>query len=203
MIAGERGDAVAQTGGVIPLEKIEQQILTVKSYKVMLDSDLADLYGVTTKRLNEQVRRNRTRFPPDFMFQLTKEEAAGLRSQNATSKGGRGGRRYLPNVFTEHGAIMLASVLNTTRAVDVSVYVVRAFVRLRQVVAANKEVAAKLAELERRVSGHDETIRSVVTAIRRLMGSPPPSPRRRAIGFRVEEARPAYRRRRLRGPPGR
>ena len=104
----------------------------------------------------------------------------------------------MPKVFTEHGAIMLASVLNTTRAVDVSVYVVRAFVRLRQVVAANKEVAAKLAELERRVSGHDEAIRSVVTAIRRLMGSPPPPPRRRAIGFRVEEVRPAYRRRRLR-----
>ena len=183
---------MAQTGGVIPLEKIEQRILTVRAQKVMLDSDLADLYGVTTKRLNEQVRRNRGRFPADFMFWLTKEEAAVLRSQNATSKVGRGGRRYPPSVFTEHGAIMLASVLNTTRAVDVSVYVVRAFVRLRQVVAANKEVTAKLAELERRVSGHDEAIRSVVTAIRRLMGSPPQPPRRRAIGFRVEEGRPVY-----------
>ena len=154
--------------------------------------------GVTTKRLNEQVRRNRTRSPPAFMSQPTKEEAAGLRSKKAPSKGGRGGRRYLPNVFTEHGAIMLASVLNTTRAVDVSVCVVRVCARLRQVAVANKEVAAKLAELERRVSGHEEAIRSVVTAIRRLMGSPPPPPRRRAIGFRVEEVRPAYRRRRLR-----
>ena len=122
---------MGQTGAVVPQEKIEKRIFTVRAQKVMLDSDLADLYGVTTKRLNEQVRRNRGRFPADFMFRLTKEEAAGLRSQNATSKGGRGGRRYPPSVFTEHGAIMLASVLNTTRAIGVSVYVVRAFVRLR------------------------------------------------------------------------
>jgi hypothetical protein len=134
------------------------------------------------------------------MFRFTAEEAALLRSQNATSKVGRGGRRYLPNVFTEHGAIMLASVLNTTRAVDVSVYVVRAFVRLREMMVSNKEVAAKLAELERKVEGHDEAIRSLVQAIRQLMGSPPPAPRRRLIGFRVEEARPRYR---LRRPPRR
>jgi len=183
---------VGQTGAVVPQEKIEKRIFTVRAQKVMLDSDLADLYGVTTKRLNEQVRRNRGRFPADFMFRLTKEEAAGLRSQNATSKGGRGGRRYPPSVFTEHGAIMLASVLNTTRAIGVSVYVVRAFVRLRQVVAANKEVTAKLAELEQRVSGHDDAIRSLVTALRRLMESSPSAPRRR-IGFQVEEARPRYR----------
>ena len=113
---------MGQTGAVIPLQEIEQRILTVRGQKVMLDSGLAALYGVTTKRLNEQVRRNRGRFPEDFMFRLTKEEATGLRSQNATSKGGRGGRRYSPSVFTEHGAIMLASVLNTTRAVNVSVY---------------------------------------------------------------------------------
>lgn len=193
---------MGRTGAVIPLEEIEQRILTVRGQKVMLDSGLAELYGVTTKRLNEQVRRNRARFPEDFMFRLTKEEAAGLRSQNATSKGGRGGRRYPPSGFTEHGAIMLASVLNTTRAVNVSVYVVRAFVRLRQMVATNKEVTAKLAELERRVSGHDEAIRPLVTAIRRLMGSLPAPPRRR-IGFRVEERRPVYRGRRLRDPSAR
>jgi ORF6N domain len=179
-----------QNEAVVPLAEIEQRILTVRAQNVMLDSDLADLYGVTTKRLNEQVRRNRTRFPPDFMFQLTKEEAAGLRSQNATSKGGRGGRRYLPSVFTEHGAIMLASVLNTTRAVDVSVYVVRAFVRMRHMIAANKQMTEKLAELERRVTGHDEAIRSLVQTIRALMT--PPEQRRRSIGFRVEEARPEY-----------
>ncbi len=189
---------MGQTGVAIPLEEIGQWILTVRSQKVMRDSDLASLYGVTTKRLNEQVRRNRTRFPPDFMFQLTMEEAASLRSQNATSKPGRGGRRYLPMVFTEHGAIMLASVLNTTRAVDVSVYVVRAFVRLRQMMIADKEMSAKLSALEGRVSGHDEAIRSLVTAIRRLMESPPRAHARRPIGFRVEEGRPVYRRRRQR-----
>lgn len=188
---------MGRTGAVILLEEIEQRIFTVRGQKVMLDSDIADLYGVTTKRLNEQVRRNRGRFPEDFMFQLTKEEATDLRSQNATSKGGRGGRRYPPSAFTEHGAIMLASVLSTARAVNVSVYVVRAFVRLRKVVATNKEGTAKLAELERRVSEHDEAIRSLVTAIRRLMEPPAPEPRKR-IGFRVEEKRPSYRRPRRR-----
>ncbi len=182
---------MGRTGAVIPLEEIEQRILTVRGQKVMLDSGLAGLYGITTKRLNEQVRRNRGRFPEDFMFRLTKEEAAGLRSQNATSRPGRGGRRYLPYAFTEHGAIMLANVLNTPRAAEVSVYVVRAFVRLRQLMVANKEVSAKLAELERRVSGHDEAIQSLVTAIRRLMESPPSAPRKR-IGFRVGEAEPRY-----------
>lgn len=190
---------MGQTGAVIPLEKIEQRVLRVRAQKVMLDSDLADPYGVTTKRLNEQVRRNRGRFPADFMFRLTEEEAAGLRSQNATSKGGRGGRRYPPSVFTEHGAIMPASVLNTTRAVDVSVYVVRAFVRLREMMATNREVAAKLGELEQKVASHDAAIRSLVQAIRQLMDLPPPASRR-PIGFRVEEARPRYRWRR---PPRR
>jgi hypothetical protein len=181
-------------GAVIPVAEIAQRILTVRGQRVMLDSDLAELYGVTTKRLNEQVRRNRGRFPDDFMFQLTGEEATNLRSQFATSKIGRGGRRYAPHVFTEHGAMMLASVLNTTRAVDVSVYVVRAFVRLREMMVANTEVAAKLGELDRKVAGHDDAIRSLVQAIRELMATP--QPRRRAIGFRVEEGRPAYRTRR-------
>ncbi len=186
---------MAQNTVVVPVAEIEQRILTVRGQKVMFDSDLANLYGVTTKRLNEQVRRNGTRFPPDFMFRLTQEEAAGLRSHFATSKVGRGGRRYPPSAFTEHGAIMLASVLNTTRAVEVSVYVVRAFVRLREMMVSNKEVAAKFGDLERKVARHDEAIRSPVTAIRQLMESPPPAPRRR-IGFRVEEARPRYRVRR-------
>jgi hypothetical protein len=175
---------------VVPLGEIERRILTLRGQKVMLDSDLAELYGVTTKRLNEQVRRNLGRFPPDFMFQLSAEEAAVLRSQIATSKQGRGGRRYAPYAFTEHGAIMLANVLSTPRAAEVSVYVVRAFVRLRQMVATNAEVTAKLTALERRVAGHDAAIASLVRAIRQLMA--PPERSRRSIGFRVEEGRPRY-----------
>ena len=184
---------------VVPLAEIERRILTVRGQKIMLDSDLAHLYGVPTKRLNEQVRRNLGRFPPDFMLQLTAEEASTLRSQIATSKPGRGGRRYLPYAFTEYGAIMLANVLNTPRAAEVSVYVVRAFVRLRQLAGTNAAMAEKLAELDRRVMGHDEAIRSLVRTIRQLMAPPEPRPKR--IGFRVEEARPGYRTRRLRRTP--
>jgi hypothetical protein len=138
------------------------------------------------------------------LFQLSAEETAGLRSQIATSKVGRGGRRYAPYVFTEHGAIMLANVLSTPRAAEVSIYVVRAFVRLRQMITTNAEVAAKLAALERQVAGHDAAIASLVRAIRRLMATPsaqtsrtPPYERRR-IGFAVEEGRPGYRRPRKR-----
>ncbi len=139
----------------------------------MLDADLAELYGVSTGRFNEQVRRNQERFPGDFMFQLTNQEVERLRSQIAISIGetrqiGRGGRRYLPHVFTEHGAIMAATILNTPQATEVSVFVVRAFVRLRDIVAANKELSKKLDELERRVSHHDEAITSIVKAIREL-----------------------------------
>lgn len=179
---------------VVSLAEIERRIFAVRGQKVMLDSDLAHLYGVPTKRLNEQVRRNLGRFPPDFMFQLSAEEASALRSQIATSKPGRGGRRYLPHAFTEHGAIMAANVLNSGRAIEVSVYVVRAFVRLREMMGANKEVAAKLDELERKVTSHDEAIRSLVAAIRQLMGSLTP-PSRKRIGFRVEEAAATYGRR--------
>jgi hypothetical protein len=120
----------------------------------MLDSDLAELYGVTTKRLNEQVKRNRQRFPADFMFQLTSDEATNLRSRIATSKQGRGGRRYRPYAFTEHGAIMAASVLNSYRAIEVSIYVARAFVKLREMLRTHKELARKLAELEKRIGFH-------------------------------------------------
>ena len=153
----------------------------------MLDTDLAELYGVSTKRFNEQVRRNIERFPRDFMFQLTVQEVTNLRSQFATSSlpgipSEWGGRRYLPHVFTEHGAIMAATILNTPQATEVSVFVVRAFVRLREMVAANKELSKKLDELERRVSHHDETITSIVKAIRELAAPPDPKPKRR-IGF--------------------
>ena len=153
----------------------------------MLDSDLAELYGISTSRFNEQVRRNRDRFPDDFMFQLTNQELAGLRSQIAISIGetrapSRGGRRHLPFAFTEHGAIMAATILNTPRATEVSVFVVRAFVRLREMVAAHRELSKKLDELERRVSHHDEAITGIVRAIRELAAPPDPKPRRR-IGF--------------------
>jgi hypothetical protein len=185
------GDAVVSLG------RVESLIFSIRSRRVILDSDLAKLYGVTTARLNEQVRRNPDRFPPDFMFSLSRQEFAALISQNATSKG-RGGRRKLPNVFTEHGVIMAANVLTSGRAIEVGVYVVRAFVRLREMMATNKEVAARLDELDRKVAGHDETIRALVQAIRQLMESPPPTPRRRSIGFRVEGAGPRYRVRRVR-----
>jgi len=162
--------------------QIEQVILLIRGQKVILDTDLARLYGVMSKRLNEQVRRNRKRFPADFMFQLSIQEVRNLRSQIATSRSRHGGRRYLPYAFTEHGAIMAANVLNTQRAIEVSVYVVRAFVRLREMIASNKELSRRLDELEKK---YDSKFKVVFDAIRQLM-TPPELPRRR-IGFHREE----------------
>jgi hypothetical protein len=170
---------------LILVDRIEPLIQTIRGQKVLLDGDLAKLYGVPTKRLNEQVRRNRERFPEDFMFQLSKEDVENMRSQIATSSPTHGGRRYRPYAFTEHGAIMAATILSSPRAVEVSVYVVRAFVKLRQFAAAHKDLAAKLDQLERKVIGHDESIRELVAAIRMLM-APPPEPKRRKIGFARE-----------------
>ncbi|HEY7743319.1 MAG TPA: ORF6N domain-containing protein [Burkholderiales bacterium] len=172
---------------VEPIEQIESRILLVRGRKVMLDADLAQLYGVSTKRFNEQVRRNNKSFPPDFMFQLTFQEVTNLRSQFATSRFSGswqrwGGRRYLPNAFTEHGALMAATVLKSPAAIEVSIFVVRAFVRLRQMISANKELAKKLDDLERRVSHHDAEIYSIVRSIRELAAPPEPTPKRR-IGF--------------------
>lgn len=147
----------------------------------MLDSDLAALYGVPTKVLNQAVKRNLDRFPKDFMFTLAPDEFAGLRSQIVTSSLGHGGRRHLPSVFTEHGVVMAASVLSSPLAVEVSVFVVRAFVKLRQLAMAHKDMAAKLDQLERKVVGHDESIRQLVAAIRQLMAPPKPKPKR--MGF--------------------
>jgi hypothetical protein len=174
----------------IPVERIEQLIFLIRRQKVMLDADLARIYGVTTTRLNQQVSRNLDRFPEDFMFQLTQDEFKNLMLQIATSSSGYGGRRKLPYVFTEHGAIMLASVLNSPVAVRASLQVVRAFVRLRELLASNTELARKLAELEQRVAGHDEHIQSLFEAIRRLMT--PPKTGRGRIGFQVRERRPRY-----------
>lgn len=170
---------------VIAAGKIESGILLIRGQRVILDSQLAALYGVTTKRLNEQISRNLERFPDDFVFQLTKDEADILRSQIATSRPQHGGRRHLPYAFTEHGAIMAASVLNSEKAVKVSVYVVRAFVKLREVLATHKELAGKLAELERKLQRHDTQILTLIEAIRQLL-EPPPAPRRKRIGFVAE-----------------
>ncbi|HLA11805.1 MAG TPA: ORF6N domain-containing protein [Pyrinomonadaceae bacterium] len=173
----------------VPVERIAHAILLIRGEKVILDADLAKLYGVTAKRLNEQVRRNRERFPEDFMFQLTKEEFANmegevgptnLRSQIATSRS-HGGRRYLPYAFTEHGAIMAANVLNSEQAVRASVEVVRAFVRLRQMLSSNAEFAKKLEELERK---YDRQFKVVFDAIRQLMT--PLEPKRKQIGFHAK-----------------
>jgi hypothetical protein len=153
----------------------------------MLDADLAVLYGVSTKRLNEQVRRNRSRFPDDFMFQLTREEVRSLRSQIATSKQGRGGRRYAPLVFTEQGIAMLSTVLNSERAIQVNIEIMRAFVRLREMIATHKDLARKLEALERR---YDAQFKVVFDAIRELMA--PPESKKRKIGFLVKERAARY-----------
>lgn len=171
---------------VVPVERIEKTIFLIRE-KVIIDVDLAALYGVETRRLNEQVARNRERFPVDFMFRLTRQELSGLISHFATSNGGRGGRRKCPYAFTEHGAIMAASVLNTPRAAEMSIFVVRAFVRLRAFIATHKELAEKLAELERKLASHDEQIVAIIDAIKRLM-APPAPPDKRRIGFRSKDS---------------
>ena len=176
-----KGLMMADNTKLILVDRIEPLIKSMRGQNVMLDSELAKLYGVKTKRRNEQVRRNRHRFPDDFMFQLTVEEATALRSQNATLKAGRGQhRKYAPLVFTEFGAIMAANVLNSPTANDVSVYVVRAFVKLREMVSTHKELARRLDALEQ---NYDAQFKVVFDAIRQLM-APPPEPKRRGkIGF--------------------
>jgi phage regulator Rha-like protein len=171
---------------LLPIEVIERKILLIRGKKVMLDSDLAELYGVETFNLNKAVKRNIDRFPEDFMFQLTKEEADSLRFQIGMSKTkGRGGRRYLPYAFTEQGVAMLSSVLNSERAVHVNIAIMRAFVKLREILSINKELAHKLAQLERKIEKHDEEIKLIFDAIRQLMT--PPEPKRRRIGFLQEK----------------
>jgi len=175
-------DKMSKDKSLIPIERIERSILLIRGHKVMLDSDLARLYGVTTKRLNEQVRRNLSRFPEDFMFQLTESETDLLRSQFATSKKGRGGRRYQPYAFTEQGVAMLSSVLNSERAIKVNIEIMRAFVRLRRMLASNADLARKLDALEKK---YDAQFSIIFDAIRELMK--PPESKKRPIGFLVEE----------------
>lgn len=172
---------------LIPVEMIERKIYLIRGHKVMLDSDLAKLYEVPTRRLNEQVKRNISRFPADFMFQLTDEEADNLRSQIATSISAHGGRRYLPFVFTEQGVAMLSSVLNSERAVQVNIAIMRAFVKLRELMATHKDLARKLEEMEKK---YDSQFKIVFDAIRQLMT--PPETKKRKIGFEVRERMARY-----------
>jgi ORF6N domain-containing protein len=194
------------------IDNVQSAIYLIRGQRVMLDSDLAAIYEVATRRLNEQLRRNRNRFPQDFAFQLTAEEFRNLKSQFATSSlrsqfvtsSSHGGKRKLPWVFTEHGAIMLASVLNSDVAVQASVRVVRAFVRLREMVAANAQLAGKLAELERRLDSHDEAtpkafaspdyfgVVNLFATLKRLLEPPEPK-KKREIGFHVRERSARYR----------
>lgn len=171
---------MSATVDIIPVEQVERRILLVRGQKVIVDADLAQFYGVTTKRLNEQVKRNKDRFPEDFIFQLTADEKAEVVA-NCDHLASLKFSPSLPNAFTEHGAIMAASVLNSERAVELSVFVVRAFVRLREALATNKELSVKLAELEQKLESHDESIQTLVEAIRQLMA--PPDKEKRRIGF--------------------
>jgi hypothetical protein len=184
---------VANSNAVVPVERIQTRILLIRGEKVLLDSELAMLYGVTTRRLNEQVKRNRDRFPEDFMFRLTRRELSNLMSQFATSSSAWGGPRKLPYVFTEHGAIMAANVLNSDCAVKASIQVVRAFVKFRQVMVSHKELARKLAELENRLDRHDDEIVALMTAIRELM-EPPPTRSRKLLGFHPRRCEPRSKR---------
>ena len=170
-------------------EQIASAILVLRGHRVLLDAELAALYGVTTKRLNEQVKRNAARFPGDFIFHLTPAETVALnRSQNATGSQKHRDPRFAPYAFTEHGAIMVATILSSRRAVEMSVYVVRAFVQLRDMLASNRELARRFAQLETRLdkklTSHDEAIAAILSAIRQLMH--PPVPKRRPIGFTAD-----------------
>ena len=175
---------------IIPIERVGQSIRWFRGQKVLLDSDLAALYGVTTGNLNKAVSRNRDRFPSDFMFHLSAEEAEDLIFQIGRSKG-RGGRRHRPYAFTEQGIAMLSSILNSDRAIRVNIAIMRAFVKLRQMLETNRELARKFSELEQRVGKHDEEITAILEAIRQLIA--PPKKARREIGFHVREKAPRYR----------
>lgn len=170
-----------QDADLLPIEIIERRILLIRGQKVMIDTNLANLYGISTKALNQAVKRNKERFPSDFMLQLTKEEKDELvtvcdRFKNLKHS------VVLPYAFTEHEALMVASIINTRRAVEVSLFVVRAFVRLRELLSSHKELVHKFEELERHIQSHDKSIQSLFDAIRQLM-APPPLPPKRKIGF--------------------
>ena len=165
---------------IVTIDQVERKIYSIRGQKVMLDSDLAALYGVETKALTRSTSRNIDRFPEDFRFQLTVEEFEGLRCQIGTSNEGRGGRRYMPYVFTEQGVAMLSSVLNSNRAVQVNIAIMRAFVNMRRLVATNEEISKKLAAIERKLGDHDENFNEVFAAIREMMA---PDRQPKQIGY--------------------
>jgi hypothetical protein len=165
-------------------EKIAEKIILIRGHKVLMDADLANLYGVPTKVLNQAVRRNKDRFPDDFIFQLSKREDDSLRSQSVTSKG-RGGRRYFPYAFTEQGVAMLSTVLNSPRAIQVNIEIMRVFVRLRRMIASYNELDQRINELDQNFQGHEEKIQAIFEIISRLI-EPPPDTSRRQIGFKPE-----------------
>src|SRR5438046_629534 len=175
---------------IIPIQQIAQSIYVIRGQRVMLSQELAILYGVATKILNQAVKRNEVRFPSDFMFQLTAAEAESLIFQFGIAKG-RGGRRHRPYAFTEQGVAMLSSVLKSERAVKVNIAIMRAFVMLRETLETNRELARKFSELERRVGKHDKEIAAIIDAIRQLMA--PPEKPKREIGFHVREQATRYR----------
>lgn len=168
---------------IVLAKRVSSKILVLRNQKVILDSDLAELYGVPVRQLNQQIKRNPHRFPADFRFAITADEYENLRSQNVISSPTHGGRRYLPNAFTEHGAIMAATVLNSKRAVEMSIFVVRAFVQMRQAMAKNQHIVSKLAELEARLDSHDAEIQDLVEAIRELVTPLPAN--HRPMGFEL------------------
>jgi hypothetical protein len=173
---------------LVPIKHIDGMIHTIRGVRVMLDRDLAEIYGVPTFRFNEAIKRNRHRFPPDFMFQLTREEFDSLKSQIAMSKTGRGGRRTLPYAFTEHGALQAANVLRSARAVQMSIFVVRAFAKMREALRGTPELARKLAALEKKLTArldvHEAAIVQVLREVMQILNPPPePEPPRRRIGF--------------------
>jgi hypothetical protein len=171
-----------------PVALIERRIYLIRGQKVMIDSDLAELYGVPTFRLNEAVKRNRSRFPEDFMFQLDKEETDSLTSQIAMSKSKRGGRRTLPYAFTEQGVAMLSSVLNSERAIEINIAIMRAFVKMREMLQSNEELNRKFADVIRKLGEHDKYFKIVFDELQKL-NNPPAKPRRR-IGFKADEEKP-------------
>lgn len=166
---------------VVPVGKIENRILLIRGEKVIIDADLAEFYGVPTKRLNEQVKRNKDRFPDDFMFQLSPDEKTEVVA-NCDHLENLKYSKVLPYAFTEHGAIMAAGVLNTSRAIEISVFIVRAFVKVRQMAANHKEIQRKIAQIERRLTDHDEQIVELVNLIKQLL-NPEPPPKKRRIGY--------------------
>jgi hypothetical protein len=171
---------------IATVRKVDSRIFVLRGQRVILDTDLAELYGVEVRHLNQQAKRNAKRFPLAFRFQLSAHEFKILRSQNVISSEGHGGIRYLPYVFTEHGTIMAATVLNSERAIEMSVFVVLAFVRMRRAIAGNRHILTKLAELERRLEGHDADLQDLMEAIRELMS--PVEPSRSRIGFETPSA---------------